>query len=183
MTRRQPQGGMPPPPAGTGGQAPGGAAPPPRRRWRSILLIVSLALNLFLVGILVGGRVAEWRAPASPTAAALGPGAVSQLLSALPASARSEARRMFTERRPEIRRHFRALRTARLEAMRTLRAEPFDRQAFAEAMETVRERTLALQAAVQQVLIDLSGEVDAETRARLADAATDLHRHRHRRRE
>ncbi|NBC33134.1 MAG: periplasmic heavy metal sensor [Alphaproteobacteria bacterium] len=162
---------------GAGGPASAGAAPPPRRRWRSVLLIVSLALNLFLVGILAGGRLADWRDHGSPGAAALGPGAVSQLLRELPASTRIEARRMFMDRRPEIRRHMRELRNARVEALRILRAEPFDQAAFAAAMATVRDRTLALQAAVQEVLIELSGRVDAETRARLADAAVDMHRH------
>ena len=164
-------------PNGAPGRA-GSAPPAPRRRWRGVLLIVSLALNLFLVGLLVGGRLADWRQPGPVFGVGVGPGTVSRLLRELPDSARNDARAMFLERRPEIRRQMRALQEARSDAYRALTAEPFDQQGFADAMAAVRQRTASVQAEVQAVLIDLSGELDAETRARLADTARGLHPHR-----
>ena len=172
MTADQPGNG-----AGKGGMPE--PQPTRRRRWRSILLIVSLALNLFLVGLLAGGRLADWRHPDPVAGGVFGPGAVSRLMRELPESVRVDARQLFIERRPEIRRRMRALGDARRDAYHALTAEPFDQQAFADAMAVVRERTLNLQESVQAVLIDLSDDLDAETRERLANAARDLHgRHR-----
>ena len=165
-------------PQGTTGNAGSPQRLPRRWGWRGLALIVSLALNLFLFGLLAGGRLADWRDPDPVVGGAFGPGAVSRLMRGLPESARIDASQMLAERRPEIRRHMRALGNARLAAFRALTAEPFDQQAFGDAMAVVRDRTMTLQASVQAVLIDLSGSLDAETRGRLADAARDLHRHR-----
>ena len=156
-----------------------GRGAPPRRRWQSVLLIVSLALNLFLIGILAGGRIAKWSYPEMPIAFALSPGIVSRLIGELPPGAQAEARRLFEDRRWEIRREMRALRTARVEALEILTAEPFDREAFSEAMVAVRRQTLAVQEVVHEVLIDLSSRVDPETRAMLDAAARGLHRRHH----
>lgn len=155
------------------------AGSPPRRRWRSVLLIVSLALNLFLIGTLAGGRIADWRHAGPPIAAPMSPGMVSRLVRELPPPAQQEARQLFLDRRSEIRRRIRALHTARAEAMALLTEEPFDPGAFSQAMTQVRERTLAVQEVIHDVLIDLSGQVDPDTRARLANAAQGLHRRHH----
>jgi uncharacterized membrane protein len=154
-----------------------------RPGWLGFVLVASLALNLFLGGIVVGG----WVAGGGPLPARWEPGAgglraFPRLVQALPPEQRAEAAAVLAEHRGEIRRRFIALHRARRDVFEAMTRETVDRAALEQAFAGLRERMTAAQAAVQEALIEVSISLPPEQRRALAEAARGLpgmHRPRH----
>jgi len=160
---------------GTGGSA-------RRPRWLGFVLIASLAVNLFLGGIVVGGWVAGGGPPLPAWQPGAGLRAFPRLIETLPPEARAEAADILAEHRGEIRRSLVALHRARRDVFQLLAQETVDRPALEQAFATLRARMTAAQAAVQDALIEVSVSLPPEQRRALAEAARDLprmHRPRH----
>ncbi len=176
---------MAPPAAGPGG------------RWRTPLLILSLALNLFLGGLLIGGWIAgrppggdsmidgpmsdgpiQGLAGDRPGSAQSTPG-LHRLIGALSPEARPEARRVFQEHRRELRTGIIALAESRRRVAAALSAEPFDPASLAAAFEELRHRTGAVQAGIHDGLVELSVRLNPEDRRRLVEFGARLTGERH----
>ena len=151
-------------------------APPTRRRrgWIRFLLVASLALNLFLVGMLAGGRLAQW--PFVGFDPAAGPGFVPHLVRSLPPAARTLAEDEFADRRTAIRRQVVELRREHRTIYRVLAAEHFDRAALENTLADMRAKVSNLQLSIHQALIDVADQLDAEGRQQMAETLRDLGR-------
>lgn len=142
------------------------------RRWW-IVLVVSLALNLFVAGALstawvVGRGVAPfWREARRP--AALGMPNPRQLRAALNERQRPVLDEALRAHGPGIRDRIRQLAAARAEVAEAIRAEPFDRARLEAALARLREEEAAVAAATQGMVTEVVARLDADGRARVAD--------------
>ena len=143
--------------------------PAPRRRaprWLWVVLIASLAANLFVVGV-----VARSIMPNRYAAANHGFGGLFGNLLAytreLPADRRAAVRQSAAKDRPlqALRPLREELRAERREAARLFRAEPFDKEAFLAAESRVQAAEAKLRQSVVRFAVDLAGRMTAEERA------------------
>lgn len=151
-----------PAPASTVPPAP--PAAPRRRRWPWVLLIVSLALNALLAGIVLRGMWAV-RTQAILTGGGV-EGQFPAFVASLPPERRRELRQHLLPERESLRAMRMELRRARLEAARIFAAEPYDRQAFAAAQARALDAEVRLRKAITGTL-PVAGErmTQAERRA------------------
>ena len=139
-----------------------------RRRWFRNGLIVSLALNLFLVGIVgVWAFRPLWRerfeAPA-PIAENL----TKRMMNRLPDADKPILQQAFHKRHDDIRAHMKMARAAQQDARRSLRADPFDPELFSAASQRARAARDTAQVAMHQAMREAAIAMSAEGRARLA---------------
>lgn len=125
-------------------------------RWLWALLVVSLALNLLLIGLMVGAAVFRhrWGAPVLAGASPFG------FLRTLPRERREEIRQLGRERLTSMRPMWQQAREARREADRLFTTEPFEAERFVQA----HHRMLDLEATARKA----GSQLMAETGARLS---------------
>jgi len=143
------------------------------RRWITGLgaaLVASLALNLFLGGVMVGHRV-------NPGAGLL-EGQITpanlkvrmeRVLSVLPPNDATLVRGLFDAQRENLAQRFRALQESRKAIGAALRAQPFDPAAFTTAYEAMQARNQEWQAAIQAVIKAAIPQLSAEGRAAILE--------------
>lgn len=136
-----------------------------RRRWLAIVLGVSVALNLFFVGLL-GVRAFQRRDAHTErsrySTADDGPRRPRQR--PRPFDWMSEAER------DELRPRRKALRGTRRAVEQALRAEPFDREKLSQALSQLRRETDGIQASVHELMLRKADGMNDEERRRLADS-------------
>jgi uncharacterized membrane protein len=131
----------------------------------SVLLAVSLAINIFVLGFAVA-RV--WQRPGQHDR---GPGREGPLFHAdriLGETGGGKLEWLSREQRRELVPRFKALRRARQDAEQALRKEPFDRAAFEQALERVRGETVNVQSALHGLLAGLADGMSPAQRDELA---------------
>lgn len=106
-------------------------------RWAIALLVASLALNLGIVGLVVGYAL---RGPLPPVAWAPPADGMRAIHRALPDSEQRALRREILARRDDIRARREALAVARRDFLAAVRAEPFSAETMRDALE--RQATL-----------------------------------------
>ena len=133
-----------------------------RTRSLAVVLAVSVALNLFFLGV-VAARVWQRAEPreARPTHM--------QRREHRPAE---PFRWLSDAERAELRPRRKALRGLREDAEQRLRAESFDSGKLRTTLEALRRETDAIQTSVHELLLSKAETLDAEQRRRLADAWT-----------
>ena len=135
-------------------------------RWLRVVLVLSLALNLLVAGLVVGSAW-KWRqsgGPARSVEFSMGP--IGRALAVEDRRAMSQALRDRPDLRPPNPREMRAVTE---ELIVTLRETPFRPERFAEQLQTIRNRSQAIQQAGQLALVEIvAGMSDAE-RAAFAD--------------
>jgi len=135
----------------------------PKRFW--ILLVSSLALNLFFLG-LVAGRMVHTRPhfdrDEADTRAFL---RQSGLRNAGP-----EVKAILRQRRGQVRARMHDLGEARDHVRQSLQAEPYDPQALRHALQQTRDLTTQMQADMHEVMVDVAGKLDREQRKRMSDS-------------
>ena len=133
-----------------------------------LALVASLGINLFLGGLMLG-RDFGGGLPVRPGLAGGGMrAALEQLLKELPPEDRAIMRDAFEGHRADIVDRVQALRQARQQVARLLKAASFDTAAATAAMQTVRERTSALQQAMQAVVLQTAPLLSQAGRQTLA---------------
>lgn len=148
-----------------GNQGTGPEKSPPFRRRRALrlALMVSLALNLLLAGLLAGGALRAWQAPAHPAMAEM-----RALWHVLPGETRHALR-------SEFRTRARAGHGIREQAAsppalpELLRAEPFDADAFVVALANVRDHRAERAERAEQALAQHLAALAATERAAIAE--------------
>lgn len=138
-------------------------------RWGRAVCVASLALNLFLIGYLVGRAFDVW-----PTKPKRAEAFIERLAARLPERDAEIVRRAAAARGLAIDRLAEAARESRRRVHAALAAEPFDRQGLEAAFEESRARHRALETAVQAMVLETAGELSPEGRRRLL-----RHRPRH----
>lgn len=149
--------------------------------WLGVALVLSLVVNTFFIGLMVGGKLTSERwvsGLSGRDGMAMGidgfgrfgmppdldPRAMTRML---PESAQDEARALLVERGPEIRELFITAMEARLAALDAMRAEPFDRDALAAALVASREADEAARAAVHRLTVDIVADMSPEEREQI----------------
>jgi uncharacterized membrane protein len=139
-------------------------------RWMTVLgaaLVVSLALNVFFFGVIVGHRVGRG-GPEEITPAGMKL-RLDRVLKVLPDDDAKVMRSLFEAQRGDIAERFRALQESRKAVGGTLKAEPFDPAAFTQAYETMQARSRELQDAIHAVIKAAIPQLSAEGRAAIRE--------------
>jgi uncharacterized membrane protein len=148
----------------------------PKRFW--VVLGVSVALNMFCVGLFVG-RVVPLRqgrfAPAHQEQLDdVGPRAFmrhSGLRDAGP-----EVKQLLRARHERVKGSMHALSQSHERVRAALEAEPYDRERAAQAFRDTRELTTQMQTDMHDTLIDVAGKLGPAQRKRMAESLWNHHR-------
>jgi uncharacterized membrane protein len=134
--------------------------------------IVSLCLNLFLIGLLVGGL---WHGPhhgwgVDPMAADDRPsGEPSKIgFMSVPPEIRKELKDILAPHEAEIEKMRDAMRLARAEVAKQLSAEPFDPEAFNRALTTMQQQGQVAQQMMHGLIVEAAPKLSPEMRQRWA---------------
>ncbi|MDY0882462.1 periplasmic heavy metal sensor [Dongia soli] len=134
--------------------------------------IVSLCLNLFLIGLLVGGL---WHGPhhgwgSGPVAADDRPsGEPSKIgFMTVPPEIRKELKDVLAPHEAEIDRMRDAMRLARAEVAKQLSADPFDPAAFEQALDTMQQQGQVAQQMMHGLIVEAAPKLSPEMRQRWA---------------
>jgi len=149
------------------------------RKTLLIVLFVSLAVNLFLVGGVIGGLVVGQRLrPDRPPMARMNQPvwAAAQVLG--PEQARAY-RTMLRGEGMEARTVMRQTREARAQAWRTLGAEPFDPATTKQRLAEIRAREADTRGEIDGRIVDFAGGLAPAERQKLATALAEPPRMRH----
>lgn len=145
-------------------------------RTLSALLFLSVALNLFLGGVLAS----HWLFRPPPWDDG-GPGDRLPPLHRLADGAgldppyRDQVTALWLDQRPRLHRQMRAVREARRQVHRLLTAETLDRAALATAQETLSQRLTAARAAMQDHLLEVAALLPPEQRRAYFEAGLRRH--------
>ncbi|UAB89791.1 periplasmic heavy metal sensor [Ruegeria sp. SCSIO 43209] len=141
--------------------------PAPKRKWMPILLVVSLALNLLIVGVILGAAL-RFKGSAHADAP---PGFGPALYYALPKSDRKALRGELSDLRGKgshrRKQDFTAL-------SQVLRAVPFDPAAVASLLAQQSKATADLQTALHQQWLAQISAMNDDQRAAYADRLEDV---------
>lgn len=137
------------------------------RRKRSVLLIISLCVNLFLIGVVVVGTLGalQRRFEARPGGSPLLPQNVMQHL---PEAERGKVREVMAAHAARYAELNRDLRAAKRDVFRAFTAEPYDEAEFRRTMAAVVAAQQALGAELGEVIVEMTGRLTPEERARIA---------------
>ena len=140
-----------------------------------IVLFVSLALNLFLVGALAGGLVVgqRLRAEHPPMMSRGGPQPLWRAGDALPPPQARAYRGALNGEGQEMREAMRAARSARQEAWRSMAAEPFDPVAAKQRLAAIRAQEADARGQVEEGIVDFAAGLSPADRAILAKGLTE----------
>lgn len=135
------------------------------------LLLVSLLLNVFLVGGLAGGLY-QWLGhnQAQPLAVAEPQHGLRKALVQLPDVSRRQLRQLLRQTRIDSQPLLLAGRQARLDVVERLQQPTLDRNALDADLGRAREADSALRARVETALADFAGSLSLEDRQKLADS-------------
>lgn len=135
-----------------------------RSRWLTLAVAISVALNLFFVGLFSASAFQR---------AEVGAERPGRDRSAAGSRQRWQRSRPFEwmseEQRSELRPRRKGLRAARREAAEALRAEPFEPERLRQALGALRHETDLIQASVHEYMLRRAASMSAEERRRLAD--------------
>ncbi len=131
-----------------------------------IALVLSVCLNVFVAGLVVG-RATGGSGGAAPGRAS--GGGLERFMATVPAEARPVIRRALRENRRGLQDMVAAVRDARQDAASVVAREPFDQAEFEAAMATVRDRSEALQAAVHAIIAEALSDLTPELRSEMAE--------------
>jgi uncharacterized membrane protein len=138
----------------------------------SIILAVSIALNLMFVGIAVGRRLHRHPPMPPQERGAMAPrpqGAPREFGNRPEREGRRGAfRKLFREQGEALGNHRRTMGEARRAAREALEKEPFDRAALEKALEALRKETTASQEVMHKALADAAAKGSPEERQKLA---------------
>lgn len=132
------------------------------------LLMVSLLLNVFLIGSVVGGLY-QWSSHQRTTGTVVQHG-LRQTLAQLPEAQRHQLRRMLRETRLKNQPLIVASRQAHLDVIHRLQAPTLDRDALDADLDRARTADITLRTRVDATLADFAASLPADERETLAEA-------------
>jgi uncharacterized membrane protein len=146
-----------------------------KQRLLAIVLLSSVALNLFLGGIVVGKYFSSdkhfFRPPPMPRESRW-------ILHALPDASREKVRPLIRAHRQQMKPQIRGMRAARREVHEQLTAKDFNVAALSEALTRLEQEKQKAGKMMQQLLIDIASQLNEEDRQRLSEATRRRPRHR-----
>ena len=144
-------------------------AAPKRLTGTRIVLYISLALNLLVLGLVLGAASHMWRSPEMRADRAMRDGGFSPYVAALsPEDRRAYIRDIFA-RAGDLRQNREAVRQEVETLLAILRAPDFDRAAFAASLESQSAKLEERRVAGIELFVARVSEMSAEKRQALAD--------------
>lgn len=137
----------------------------PGRRTR-IFLAVSLALNLFLAGMMIAWHM---RPPPPPPPGPWFERMIQRMSADLPPADREILQASYQTRRGELDRMDKEVQAAREKVAATMRAQPYDPAALDQAMAEAREVREPVVKTVEQAVAEAAAKMSPEGRMKLAD--------------
>lgn len=140
-------------------------------RWMKLLLIVSLALNLAVAGLVGGHALRAWQRPPFDKVERE-PGLdrrQTRLLRMVPEAEREEAKRILLARQDEIDRARREMREAHMALIEAIRKEPLDPEQLEQALTRRHEASGAFWQIGSEQLVAIARRLDSAEREKLAD--------------
>jgi len=149
-----------------------------RDRSSRFLLLASLALNLFFLGLVGAGALRHFWHPGPP--AALEPSRtaaerIDRLAATLPSDDAEKLRAEFRRRETTLEATHAAYRKAQDTIRAAIRAEPFDIEAVRSAMAETRGARQALDLALHDVIANAAAQMSVAGRNKLADWTPPVH--------
>ena len=146
----------------------------PKRGRGGALLIASLALNTFLIGLLIGSYVFAARMGVPFGGPDLGfrwdPIELRRVVQDLGPDSRAQMRRTMRRARLDIRQSLAEVGAARAATLETLLAEPFDPAALRARLGDARDAESAARAVAHNAFVDFVNALPAAERRALAEA-------------
>ncbi len=134
-----------------------------------ILLIASLILNVFLVGIGIGVVVTGARiAPPQPPPRRMAPNAW-VAAEALPPAERVKFRQMLRDRALAVQPELKSVRLARREAVALMSQPNYDAKAITDALQHAREGELHVRGEIDAAMVDYLSHLPPDQRAAVAE--------------
>ncbi|MEO1264313.1 MAG: periplasmic heavy metal sensor [Pseudomonadota bacterium] len=144
------------------------AAPPVRTaRWVKIVLTLSVALNLLIIGVAAG---VAWKFRHGFDTPRLGGPPLARFIRRLPEEKRTPIREVMRERRDAMRPLRRQMQEARRTMIEALRADTFDRAAFEQAATNYIDTLTTLRRQALTYVPQVAEGLSVAERADLADA-------------
>ncbi|HEX5379822.1 MAG TPA: periplasmic heavy metal sensor [Phenylobacterium sp.] len=138
-------------------------------RGLAIALFASVALNLFVIGAVVGGFVLAQRIhAAAPARPAMGQLPLWTAADGLPAPHRDAYRELLRGQTLSVGQQVREARMARRRAWGGMAAEPFDAAGAAKSLEDARTLEMQARGEVEKKILDFAATLPAAERAQLA---------------
>lgn len=150
----------------------------PGDRTSRVILLISLALNLFFLGLISAGPVRHLFHPHQRAVIEPRRGAaerIDRLASTLPTEDADKLRAAFRTKDRTLESAHAAYRKAQESMRGILRAEPFDASALRSAMTEVRAARQSLDAALQDVIATAATEMSPAGRSKLAEWTPPVH--------
>lgn len=132
-------------------------------------LVVSVVLNVFLIGG-VGGGVYHWMASARPAEALVNQHGLRQAMVKLPAQRRKELRQLLRHNSADSQPLILAGRDARMGVIKQLEAPALDRDVLVSELAKAREADMALRALVDSTLAQFASTLPRDERKALVEA-------------
>jgi len=132
-------------------------------------LVVSVLLNVFLIGG-VGGGLYQWMTAARPAEAVVNQHGLRQAMIKLPAERRKELRQLLRQNRADSQPLIMAGREARLGVIKQLEAPTLDRAVLVAELAKAREADVALRALVDTTLAQFASNLPQDERQKLVEA-------------
>ncbi len=126
-----------------------------------LVVVISVAINLFLAGAILGGR---FRGPPPPVPFEQ---RLDALWEELPDGDRPVAEEIYARHRDEIVQKWHAFHAATQRANRGMRASTFNEGEVRADIATSNDRLMEFRRAVQDLFIDIGGKISQEGRERL----------------
>lgn len=134
-----------------------------KARWPKILLIVSLAVNVIVIGLFAGHMIqSEPKSRGSERQ-------INWIIKLVPEAQRDATKEHFREIRDEVRASYRQRGDHLMAIAAAIKAEPFDQAALEAALQVRRDGSAARQELVQSHLVELLAGFTAEERAEFAE--------------
>lgn len=121
-------------------------------RARTIVLAISLAFNVFIVGAAVGGAY-MWHA-SGPHRPGVVRGGLGRAAEKLPVAERKAFRQMLAQTRKEAASDVAAARAGRLKLAQLMAADPIDPQAIDAQLSQIRQADSAVRARLEKTVVD-----------------------------
>jgi len=139
-------------------------------RWVKVTLFTSVALNLLIVGAVVGAVLRNDGRHGRPASVATGVDAsVGPFAQALTRDQRKAVGDVLSENGPKLQAGSRAVRAQLAEMMGILRSEDFDPEAFSASVAMAQARLTERQTLAFDAVIDQIGQMTVEERVAFAD--------------
>ncbi len=134
--------------------------------WMKILLVISLGMNLAVVGLVIGAKISGHGPRGMSHANGSG---MRALMHALPNSKRADVRKYFHENRDKIRAKDDVMRTSLDNIATAITAQPFDANVLNEAFSAQRAHIVTMTENAQQAFVVIIASMTDKERAEYVD--------------